>query len=603
MLAPDSRALLLDALRPPTGYQLEHAVATTFTLDLNSALMVPLALAGFNLSGSPDLIAVMEALRSSADKVDIFAQAGMIKTASWPGDLTALLESSIHTVHRPRPGHLFHPKLWVLKFVRPEGFAEYRCIVSSRNLTADRSWDVLLRLDSEPDISRRNPGNNGLVHLIEALTSMSGGNLDVRRRQRLESLATELKRVTWQMPEGADSIRFVAFGVPGGLPKKELGSLFRGYRHLVISPFLTEGGIGIILGDSGDSEVTVVSRVDQLDMIEASHLHSCDLFSVNRMAGLEDNDNESDEGSALLGDLHAKLYVVESNRRGFVYVGSTNATEAAFGGNVELLCELSGGAKKLGVDLMMGDKAPFRTILEPYVSPSEAQIDLRAEATHRLDSYLVDLAECELTLSVTTSGDLYSATLASKSALPPLPQGDRFSLSISPMNRSGERFGLEPRSRVGIDLEPREAGDLTAFFVVKAAAVIDGFPLERSAVLRAVILGNPTERFDNIMIRQLDSPEKFIRFLMLLLSLGSGAAPNGLDASLGGEGIFSRSSEGLFELLLRALAVQPESVDRLSAIVENLQKAGKAKQVLPEGWDSVWQAIREARELIGRQPK
>lgn len=65
MLAPDTRTLLLD-VRPPVGMRVDHAVATTFTLDLHSALMVPLALAGFNLSGMPDMVAVMEALRSSS---------------------------------------------------------------------------------------------------------------------------------------------------------------------------------------------------------------------------------------------------------------------------------------------------------------------------------------------------------------------------------------------------------------------------------------------------------------------------------------------------------------------------------------------------------
>ena len=34
VLAPDNRALLLDALRPAPGQTLDRAVATTFTLDL-----------------------------------------------------------------------------------------------------------------------------------------------------------------------------------------------------------------------------------------------------------------------------------------------------------------------------------------------------------------------------------------------------------------------------------------------------------------------------------------------------------------------------------------------------------------------------------------
>lgn len=601
MLAPDTRSLLLDSLRPPTGHHLDHAVATTFTLDLNSALMVPLALAGFNLSGTPDVVAVMEALRSSAGKIDIFTQAGMIKTTSWPGDLTALLESSIHTVHRPRPGHLFHPKVWLLRFTDRQGDASYRCIVLSRNLTTDRSWDVVLRLDSEPGVAERNTDNDGLVKLVSALTSMPGSNLGTERRERLNVLANELKRVTWQMPDGADSVRFVVLGVPGGLPKKDLAPLFRGYRHLIISPFLTEGGLGIVLGDTGSSDVTVVSRAQQLDMVGASHLETGSTYTISPMAGLEDVDEGSFEGSALLGDLHAKLYVIESNRRSFVFVGSANATDAAFGGNVELLCEVSGGAKSLGIDLMLGDKASFRTILEPYVSPSETQVDIKAEATHRLDSYLVDLAQCELSLDITTEGTLCTAILRSDDLIPRFPGESDVSLFVSPMNRIGERFPLQPMSRVDVHLDNREVSDLTAFFVVTASAVMNGFQIERSTVVRALMIGDPSERFDSILVRQLDTPEKFLRFLTLLLSLGSDTASGGVDASLNGEGLFRGSTEGLFELLVRALAVQPESIDRLSSIVDNLQKSGKSHGVLPEGWDQVWNAVQQARTIIERQ--
>lgn len=600
MLAPDTRTLLLDSLRPPIGYQLEHAVATSFTLDLNSALLVPLALAGFNLSGTPDVVAVMEALRSSVGKFDVFAQAGMIKTNSWPGDLTALLESSIHTVHRPRPGHLFHPKVWVLKFSQ-SGNTLYRCIVSSRNLTTDRSWDVVLRLDSDPDITKRNSDNDGLVRMVSSLGSMPGGRLKPERHDRLNSLAEELKRVTWQMPEGADSVRFVALGVPGGVRRRDLGSLFVGYRHLVISPFLTEGGLDVILNGSPKSEVMVVSRPDQLDQIEKARLDAYETFTVNLMAGLEENDVGETEGSALLGDLHAKVYVIESNRRSFVYVGSANATDAAFGGNVELLCEISGGATKMGIEQMMGDDARFRTILEPYISPSEVEIDHKAEAIHQLDSYLVDLAQCELTFEVKPAGPLYAGTLTSDIALPKSPSGGDISLTLSPMNQSSEQRPIEPGSLLHLEFSPREVGDLTAFFTVKASSVMGGLHLERSTVLRASMVNDPQDRFDSIVVRQLDSPEKFLRFLMLLLALGGHSTPAGFDATLGGEGVFSRSTEGLFELLVRAMVVQPESLDRLSTIIENLQKHGKAENVLPEGWDEVWSAIRQAQEIVSRR--
>lgn len=46
MLEPDSRSLLSDLLRPPAGFQLSHAVGTSFTMTLEAALSIPLAFAG-----------------------------------------------------------------------------------------------------------------------------------------------------------------------------------------------------------------------------------------------------------------------------------------------------------------------------------------------------------------------------------------------------------------------------------------------------------------------------------------------------------------------------------------------------------------------------
>lgn len=143
MLAPDRRELLLDALRPPAGHSLDRAVATTFTLDLEAALTVPLAFAGFRFDEQPDPIEIMEALREMGRRIDIFCQAGAIGAGSWPSDLLALLEGSIHAARRPRPGHIFHPKVWALRFLDRAQEPSYRLLVLSRNLTRDRSWDTV----------------------------------------------------------------------------------------------------------------------------------------------------------------------------------------------------------------------------------------------------------------------------------------------------------------------------------------------------------------------------------------------------------------------------------------------------------------------------
>ena len=150
MLAPDTRELLLDALRPLPGHSLDHAIATTFNLDLETALTVPLAFAGFQFDEQSDPVEVMQALRGMSGRMDVFCQAGAIHATKWPSDLVALLEDVVHPVRRPSAGGIFHPKTWVLRFLDQSHAPSYRLLVLSRNLAASRNWDTILRLDGKP---------------------------------------------------------------------------------------------------------------------------------------------------------------------------------------------------------------------------------------------------------------------------------------------------------------------------------------------------------------------------------------------------------------------------------------------------------------------
>src|SRR5258705_1391443 len=92
MLAPDSRSLLLEALRPPPGARLSRALATTFTLDLESLLAAPMAFAAHGARESSDPITLMESVRRHADRIDVFAQAGQVSVPSKYSGLHAFVE-------------------------------------------------------------------------------------------------------------------------------------------------------------------------------------------------------------------------------------------------------------------------------------------------------------------------------------------------------------------------------------------------------------------------------------------------------------------------------------------------------------------------------
>jgi hypothetical protein len=134
MLRPDERSHLLQLLRPPAGCKFSLAVGTTFSLDLMSALMLPLSFAFFDLEKSDgelvaDPLALLEALRRYGNRFTIFSQSGQIRLPRKYPPLVTFLEPCIYDVEPPDKEGVFHPKVWALligrRAYRP--FERYQC--------------------------------------------------------------------------------------------------------------------------------------------------------------------------------------------------------------------------------------------------------------------------------------------------------------------------------------------------------------------------------------------------------------------------------------------------------------------------------------------
>ena len=115
-LDPQNRALYGDILRPPPGCGFDCAVATTYSLDFETALVIPATLAFHAESRQETLdspLALLEGLERLAGRIAIFCEAGRIQgTPREINRLTALLEDTITEVVAPGGG-AFHPKLWL----------------------------------------------------------------------------------------------------------------------------------------------------------------------------------------------------------------------------------------------------------------------------------------------------------------------------------------------------------------------------------------------------------------------------------------------------------------------------------------------------------
>ena len=149
MLPPDSRATAFELIRPPSGYRLDFAVLTTYTLDLEALLVLPLSVLAHPDGGLEELLAdplrLHQAIRDAGDRVHAFVDEKGIAIPRGARSLYSMLESSVHPVRAPNGG-AFHPKVWVARFTAEDETAEdlLRVAVLSRNLTFDRSWDVAL---------------------------------------------------------------------------------------------------------------------------------------------------------------------------------------------------------------------------------------------------------------------------------------------------------------------------------------------------------------------------------------------------------------------------------------------------------------------------
>lgn len=606
MFDPDNRSLLLESLRPPNGFKFDRGIATTFTIDFDTALMAPIALAGFSLSDraseeGPDLLSVTQALEAVTQRIDIFAQSGMINLSSArnASQLITLLEPILHDVRRPSPGHIFHPKMWLLRFCDADENLSYRCVITTRNITRDRSWDMILVLESDRDLTTLNDGNTQLVRLVKSLGNSCLRKLPADRLSEIDKFADQLRFVNWETPPNVDTVRFYAFGVKGLQSSKPEG-LFRGYGHLVVSPFVTSGALRRILAVSKGEKISLVARAEEIDALDFDVKSQVDAYIFPIEAALDSDSDEStpsNEAAGIFGNLHAKVYVVESERKAFIYIGSANATEAAFSGNTEVLVELCASAANMGIEAIFGEKTSFRKMLIPYQPADEQLVESEKDKIRRiLRAYVVDLCACRFKINLTAENDLWTMSVNSSENLPKSPEQLKdASMSIATVFSKNEIHPMEAGKKAKLNFRSRSLHDVTPFLV--ATVTTADKQHEASAVIRAELIGAPDSRSKDVLVRLIDTPEKFLRFLQLVLALADDGFMGfeiGVDEEFGFGGSRRWLEQGLFETLLKALANDVSAFERLGPVVERIIELGDSNGVLPPGWSAVWGQFQQA---------
>jgi hypothetical protein len=619
MLEPDDRHPLLDALQPPAGFALDRAVGTTFSLDLQALLTAPVAFALFEAQEADDAqsaTVLLEAIRRSASRIDVFCQAGQIAIPRDYPPLVAYAEDVVHEVTPEVKARVFHPKVWVIRFRSAEGELSYRLLCLSRNLTFDRSWDTVLRLDGSP--ARRSgkltTRNRPLAKFVNALPALTVRKLDEVRADAVRDLADELLGVEFELPPGFYELRFWPLGIPG-LPKWPFSD--EGWAHsrlLVISPFLSPGLLSRLRAPG--SRDALVSRGETLDTLSPEDFGDFEETFVLSQPATGDDEPAPEQLSAEaeelaerpefpLSGLHAKLFVSEYSNMARIWTGSANATSAAFGGNVEFLVELQGARSACGLDaVLQGQSGRVKLIdlLETYQPSGEPVTETeQQQLEHRLDEIRREIASRGFEASVRVvkgEDESYEMLVRSQTTAPPpamrgiqgrmwpIALGDSAAKPLGPVFSKGTRFS------------PVSFGGLTAFFAIELVGKSPGAQAAVRFVVTASLLGAPANRYDRLLTSILRNQSDVLRYLVLLLAGES-------EASLGGSLLGSDGQRGdswaawgglpLLESMVRALARDPERIDHIARLLESLRASEEGRALIPEGLTEVWEPIWEAR--------
>jgi len=617
MLDPRERALLLESLRPPEGYRLDRAVGTSYSLDLLALLTAPLAFTFFDWEdqdGKPaaDPVALLESVRRHADRIHLFCQTGEIKLPPPSQRLVAYLERSVVPVQAPanRQGQrgIFHPKVWLLRYVAENEPVCYRLICATRNLTFDRSWDIVCCLDGElVERTRAIAVAKPIGEFIAALPDLALRQMDDVARAEIERMASEVQRVRFELPQEIEEVSFWPLGIEGY--RRFPFDAERSARPLLImAPFVSSELLARLTEDRR-GVCTLISRPEQLASLPHDAVSGFrGLFALSNGAEDPEEDREDAERSPLAG-LHAKLFIEDDGWDARLYVGSANATSAAFERNVEFMVELKGKRKDFGIDTFLGEegkKEGLRALLEPWQA-GERAISEEEAIQQALDQELAMLrrliAEQPFSLQCLpdpTESSRYLVELRTASQLPGrirtgwscwlATQHEEAGIAIDGTEGVLARFG------------PIDLSSVSAFLACRISLSRKGIPRESRFVLNVSIEGLPEDRLDRLLASQIQDRDRLLRLLLLLLQ-PDGSATAFADAMLHGEGGTGDWGHGigatpLFEVLVRATVDGKERIAEMGRLLSDLQRTEEGRALIPDALLGLW---KEVSKVLGEE--
>ena len=553
-----------ELLRPDFGYSLDFAIGTTYSLDLEALLGVPVSLglledADQELLRSP--LYVLEAIRTSADKIALFCNAGSIKLPDKIQSVYSLLEESVFQIALSQNSN-FHPKLWVVKYSNSVGNSYIKLLVMSRNLTFDSSIDLCVAMKGEIKRAKRLKNKP----LADMLTYVAQYANKAKQKQILELAQDVLHVASFDVESPFEDYTFFPMGIPGH-PGNATELLDTKYDLFAVSPFLSDDVVRTLT--KGVRQKVLITRKSS---VTAQTMAAFDRVYITKDA-LTDNE------FGVKHDIHAKLYFTTTPDGNYLYIGSANASHNAFFRNTECLLRLKYkqgyiGMKSFMQDFLPADNSPYEELT--YV-PEIQTIDSNQKL---IENTLREAIYALKDAVISENGATYTLQLNADPLTSSLP------VTIAPLLRPDLATLLIPKTIFnGLLLR-----DLGEFFALRVQ--------DQSVVVKVETIGIPKERDQAIYRSIIDTKAKFISYISFVLTEDSSVLSSENDAldQLISDAEHSSSHATMTAIYEKMLRVFHQNPDRLHGIADMLTRLDS--DIVGDEFIEMYRQFQEAAKKV-----
>ncbi len=582
-----------ELLKPPPGYLLSRAIGTTYSLDLQALLSIPVAMyysktleTDFTQNESP--LDVFDSISKAAKTVTIFCQKGKIKVPKKFNKLIHFTEECVREITPNSAYSSFHPKCWWLWFFNPNTDEKIvRFSITSRNLTFDQSWDISFSFEGKVT-SEVQPKNQSMIDMLDYLEAQDGLVIE-------ESLKKQLLKTLFENDLPFTSWSFHPIGISTKYVNPLSNKYFRPEVLLMMSPFLDDNSVTAV-AEKASEKCWLFSRRVELQKLKPDtiqHLAGSYCIPENIVSGqfidtFTDDLPNSDRGFL---DLHAKLYISQKGYTNTWFLGSANLSDPAFNRNIECLFEMKTDddyykPRNIYKELVTNENE--KKLFEEYFhSDRKAEDEVDIQLILRKLIHNIINSKLSGIIIPDEAEKYFSYKMIFDAASLHIPNEIKVYLQPWSISTSSGDFGSlivsKQINHLSYDQQLKES-QLSKYFIFS----ITYKGIRNNSFLVKADIDLPQTRDGKILSEIINSKEKFLQYLRFLLSntgivddTETNSNKNNPAKDRNSDGVWSKYNLPLYEELLKASSQHPEKLRYIDELMTKLKVDEHTREFIP----------------------